>query len=69
MCLSKYESKPGNSVGWKKMDSMNNGTSIPDIAKEHKRTVGAIKSRIKKNVICVPKSFEHISEMADLKPE
>ena len=36
------------------IDSLNNDMSIEDIAKQHNRTVGAIKSRIKKKVVRVP---------------
>lgn len=60
------------------IESLNNGTSIEDIAKEHKRTVGAIKSRIKKNVVDIeelvvssidPNSIDNICAMVNLEAE
>lgn len=45
------------------IDSLNSKTSIEDIAEEHKRTVRAIKSRIKKNVVHVP---VHVQDMCKL---
>jgi len=65
------------------IELLNNGTSIEDIAKQHKRTVGGIKSRIKKNVVRVhiedmcrmvvssmdPSSVKEMSSIGKLNPE